>query len=256
MSVFDFLKRRRRAAITAEPFPEAWRATLASNVPYVAKLDDAERTELERLVQIFVAEKSFEGAGGLEMTDEIKITIAAQACLLLLHRDSDVYPGLVSIVVYPAAYKARGVKRRGEGGVVLEGDEGRGGEAWNGGDLVVLAWDHVKRGARDVHDGHNVVLHEFAHQLDGEDGAMDGAPDLGEGSRYTAWARVLGDEYEELCARLRGSDIDAYGATNPQEFFAVITEMFFEKGPQMKRRHPELYEQLRAFYRQDPAARV
>ena len=253
--MFDFLKNRRRDALRNEPLTDAERAVLKKNVPYLSKLDEADRTEFEGLVRIFLAEKSFEGCGGLELTDEMKITIAAQACLLLLHRENDVYPDVESILVYPTAYRAPTTKR--EGGVVIESEQARLGESWTRG-VVVLAWDHVKSGAAQPADGQNVVLHEFAHQLDGEDGAMDGAPDLGARARYTSWAHVLGDEFRELAEELhagRRSDIDAYGATNPAEFFAVVTEMFFEKPRALKQRHPELYEELAAFYKQDPAAR-
>jgi MtfA peptidase len=251
--MFDFWKKRRRAELRAEPFPEAHRVIIRQNVPYVASLGEADRAELEGLVQVFLAEKSFEGAGGLEMTDEIRVTIAVQACLLLLHRETNMYPELDSIVVYPHAYRAAGQRR--DGLVVIEEEQVRLGESWSRG-TVVLAWDHVRRGALLPHDGHNVVLHEFAHQLDAEGGDVDGAPDLGARARYTEWARVLGAEFEELSARLhagRPSDIDAYGATSPPEFFAVITEMFFEQPVKLRRRHPELYEELRGFYQQDPA---
>jgi Mlc titration factor MtfA (ptsG expression regulator) len=115
----------------------------------------------------------------------------------------------------------------------------------------------VKHAGAEAGDGQNVVVHEFAHQLDSEDGTMDGAPNLGGRARYTSWARVLGKEFDELSTRLhdgRSSDIDSYGATNPAEFFAVVTEMFFEKPRALKQRHPALYEELAAFYRQDPAA--
>lgn len=252
--MFDFWKRRRRAELRAAPFPEAHRVIIDANVPYVRSLPAEDRTELEALVQVFLAEKSFEGAGGLEMTDEIRVTIAAQACLLLLHRETDMYPELDSVVVYPTAYRAAGQRR--EGLVVIEEDQVRLGESWSRG-TVVLAWDHVRRGASLAGDGHNVVLHEFAHQLDAEDGSVDGAPDLGKRARYLEWARVLGAEFEELSARIhagRPSDIDAYGATSPPEFFAVVTEMFFEQPEGLRRRHPELYEELRSFYQQDPAA--
>lgn len=252
--MFDFLKRRKHAAIVAEPFPEAWREIVERDVAYAAKLSAEERKTLEGLVQIFIAEKSFEGCGGLELTDEIRVTIAAHACLLILHRDSaDVYPGLDSILVYPSAYRASSKKR--EGLVVIESEDARLGESWTRG-AVVLAWDHVLRSARQL-GGDNVALHEFAHQLDAADGTVDGAPDLGSRARYASWARVLGEEFKELSERLhagRGSDIDAYGATNPPEFFAVVTEMFFEKPEQLKKRHPELYAELAAFYKQDPAA--
>jgi Mlc titration factor MtfA (ptsG expression regulator) len=251
--MFDFLKRRKHAAIVAEPFPEAWREIVERDVAYAVKLSVEERRTLEGLVQIFIAEKSFEGCGGLELTDEIRVTIAAHACLLILHRDeADVYPGLDSILVYPSAYRASSKKR--EGMVVIESEDARLGESWTRG-AVVLAWDHVLRSARQL-GGDNVALHEFAHQLDAADGTVDGAPDLGSRARYASWARVLGEEFKELSDRLhagRDSDIDAYGATNPPEFFAVVTEMFFEKPGQLKKRHPELYAELAAFYKQDPA---
>jgi Mlc titration factor MtfA (ptsG expression regulator) len=252
--MFDFLKRRKHAAIVAEPFPEAWREIVERDVAYAAKLSAEERTTLEGLVQIFIAEKSFEGCGGLELTDEIRVTIAAHACLLILHREeADVYPGLDSILVYPSAYRASSKKR--EGLVVIESEDARLGESWTRG-AVVLAWDHVLRSARQL-GGDNVALHEFAHQLDAADGTVDGAPDLGSRARYASWARVLGEEFKELSERLhagRGSDIDAYGATNPPEFFAVVTEMFFEKPQQLKKRHPDLYAELAEFYKQDPAS--
>ncbi len=251
--MFDFFKRRKHAAIVAEPFPEAWRDIVDHDVAYAARLTAEERKTLEGLVQIFVAEKSFEGCGGLEMTDEIRVTIAAHACLLILHRDEpDIYPGLDSILVYPSAYRASSTKR--DGMLVIESEDARLGESWTRG-AVVLAWDHVLRSARRL-GGDNVVLHEFAHQLDAADGSMDGAPDLGSRVRFASWARVLGEEFKDLSDRLhqgRSSDIDTYGATNPQEFFAVVTEMFFEKPQQLRKRHPELYEELKNFYKQDPA---
>lgn len=252
--MFDFWKKRRRRELQAVPFPEAHRVIMLRNVPYLRELGDDDRSELEGLVKIFLAEKSFEGAGGLEMTDEIRVTIAAQACLLLLHRETDLYPELDSIVVYPRAYRAPTQRR--DGLIVIEENQVRLGESWSLG-TIVLAWDHVLRGASSPHDGHNVVLHEFAHQLDAEGGDVDGAPDLGARARYVDWAKVLGAEFEELSNRVhagRPSDIDAYGATSPPEFFAVVTEMFFEQGVKLRRRHPELYEELRDFYKQDPAA--
>jgi Mlc titration factor MtfA (ptsG expression regulator) len=253
--MFDFWKRRKHAAIVAVPFPEGWTQVLERDVAYVAKLSPEERRTLEGLVQIFIAEKSFEGCGGLAMTDEIKVTIAAHACLLVLHLEvADVYPGLDSILVYPSAYRAKSTKR--DGLVVIESDDARLGESWTRG-TVVLAWDHVLRSARQL-GGDNVVLHEFAHQLDAADGAVDGAPVLGSRARYASWARVLGEELAELSEKLhrgRDSDIDPYGATSPPEFFAVVTEMFFEKPGALKKQHPALYAELAAFYKQDPASR-
>jgi Mlc titration factor MtfA (ptsG expression regulator) len=251
--MFDFFKNRRREALRAQPLSVEERALLDKNIPYLSGLRAEDRSELEGLVRIFLAEKSFEGCGGLELTDEIKLTIAGQACLLLLHRETDIYPNVDSILVYPSAYRVP--TREHDGVVVIEGDQTRLGESWQRG-LVVLAWDHVLSGAAQPRDGQNVVLHEFAHQLDGEDGVMNGTPELGARARYTAWAHVLGDEFEELSQRLhagRRSDIDPYGATNPAEFFAVLTEMFFEKPRALERKHPELYAELAEFYKQDPA---
>ncbi len=252
--MFEFLKRRRRERLTAAPFPDAWRQIIAKNVRHAARLSPDERAQLERLVQIFLAEKHLEGCGGLVLDDEIRVTIAAQACLLLLNRDTDVYPDLETVLVYPHAYRAPA--RRQDGAVVIEADEARLGESWTRG-LVVLAWDHVSTASHLSGGGHNVVLHEFAHQLDAEDGAVDGAPDLGSTARYVGWARVFGEEFADLAHRLhegRRADIDPYGATSPAEFFAVVTELFFEKPSALRRKHPDLYAELSAFYRQDPAA--
>ena len=159
--------------------------------------------------------------------------------------------------MYPHAYVAKSVEPIG-GGVVQEGETARLGEAWKDG-VVVLSWDDVRRGASGLHDGHNVVLHEFAHQLDQQDGSADGTPTLEHRSQYTTWARVLGDEYDQLRRETeqgRTDVLDEYGATNPAEFFAVATECFFEKPIQLRRKHPQLYEELKTYYRQDPASLV
>lgn len=252
-NVFDLFKKRRRAAVRAEPMPEAWRRILDANVPYVSALSAADRTKLEELVRVFLDEKRFEGCGGLTVTEEMRVTIAAQACLLLLHRESDIYPGLDSILVYPHAYRAHASRR--SGGVVMDVDDVRLGESWVQGTLV-LAWDHVRCATHHVSPGQNVVLHEFAHQLDAEDGSMDGAPKLESRARYATWARVLGEEFADLTERIhagRDGDIDPYGATSPPEFFAVVTEMFFERPHELRSRHASLYAELAAFYGQDPA---
>lgn len=253
--MLGFFKRRRREALMADPFPSEWLAIIQKNVPYFRLLSPEDQRELLGHVQVFLAEKEFEGCGGLELTDEIKVTIAVQACLLLLHRETDYYPELAVILVYPRGYLAPKTQVA-PGGIVIEGGQARLGESWDRG-VVVLAWDSVLSGARDLRDGHNLVLHEFAHQLDQEEGRADGAPELPCTSMYTAWARVLSKEYERLhedIDRLRRTVIDDYGATNPAEFFAVVTETFFERPRALKSRHPELYEQLRIFYKQDPAA--
>jgi Mlc titration factor MtfA (ptsG expression regulator) len=257
-AMFGFFRRRRRAKLRREPLTDEQWAAIEHRVPIVAHLRASDRRELGGIVQILLAEKRFEGCGGLEMTDEIRLVIAAQAGLLLLHQkheDRTFYPTLDSILVYPQAYVAN-ARRVDANGVVTEGPVGRLGESWYRGALV-LSWDDVVRGAADDQDGHNVVLHEFAHQLDGESGAMEGAPALPSAARYRDWARVLGHEYKELADDLHHGHrtlLDPYAATNPAEFFAVATEAFFEKPRAMRHSHPELYEQLAGFYRQDPAS--
>lgn len=249
--MFGF-KRRRRDLLRATPLPMAWLKIIERNVPLYRCLPPADQRELQGHIQIFLAEKRFEGCGGLQITDEIRVTVAAQACVLLLHRDTDYYPTMISILVYPSAYIAH--VSDSVGGIVREGDSVRLGESWHHG-AVVLSWDDVLRGATDIHDGHNVVLHEFAHQLDQEGGAAHGSPILPRRSMYVAWARVLGAEYVHLqqdAEHGRKTVLDTYGATNPAEFFAVATECFFEKSVQLKRKHPELYEELKLYYQQDP----
>jgi MtfA peptidase len=254
--IFGFFKRRRRNKVKARPFPVNWREILERNVPYVSLLNPEQKSEIEGHVQILVDEKTFVGCGGLEMNDEIRVSIAAGAAILLLNRKTDYYPGLDSILVYPAAYVGKSLRSI-PGGGVMETEETRLGESWSSGQ-VVFSWDDAQRGAADMHDGHNVVLHEFAHQLDSEFDGGSGAPRLQRGSMYVAWARVLGREYEHLLEDLgkhHRTIIDAYGATNPAEFFAVVTETFFERPVALQKRHPELYDQIKSFYLQDPVKR-
>jgi Mlc titration factor MtfA (ptsG expression regulator) len=255
--VFGFFKRRRRRRLQADPFPPTWREIIERNVRYYAYLPEADRKELLGLVQIFMAEKSFEGCGGLELTDEIKITIAAQACLLLLRRQTDIYRRLISILVYPTAYVAKSVEPIGRS-VALEGEQVRLGEAWKSG-VVIVSWDELEATSQGRRYGRNLVLHEFAHQLDMEDGAADGTPILESRRHYERWVKIFGDEYDRLrrdSALGRYSVLDEYGATDPAEFFAVATECFFEKAGVLQKRHPALYEELKSFYRQDPARLV
>jgi Mlc titration factor MtfA (ptsG expression regulator) len=252
-------KGRRRRTLRSQPFPPIWRRYLEENVAIYSRLPGADQRELEGHILVFLVEKYFEGCGGLELTDEIKVTIAGQACLLLLHRETDYYPGLRTILVYPSGYFAE-VRSTGPAGRVIEGTDTRFGESWHtpgAGGPVVLSWRDAKAGGADPADGRNLVFHEFAHQLDGESGAVEGAPLLRERSMYTPWARVLGREYQALIRDLqtaRPTLLNPYGATSPAEFFAVATETFFERPVEMRAQHPELYEQLRAFYEQDPAS--
>ncbi len=253
--MLNLFRRARRAKLRATPLPPEWVGIIERNVPLYRQLPPEDQRELRGHVQVFLAEKEFEGCGGLAITDEIRVTIAAQACVLLLHRETDYYPGLTTILVYPTGYVADGWRVL-PGGLVIEGPEARAGEAWKHGP-VVLAWDEVQATAADIRDGHNVVFHEFAHKLDEEDGAGDGTPALARASMYVAWARVLEREYRRLrrdAEAGRPTVLDTYGAENEAEFFAVATECFFTKPAQLLRQHPELYRELAEFYRQDPAA--
>ncbi len=242
----------RRERLMKQPFPREWEEILQKNVALYQHLPPNLREELHGDINIFLDEKRFEGCGGLQLTDTIKVTIAAQACLLLLNRKPTFYPKLSSILVYPGAYIAKQTSFIGD--MPVQVDSARLGESWSNGALV-LAWDHVKQESMDIEDRHNVVLHEFAHQLDQEDGRADGAPILEQRSSYVAWARILSREYGELLQKVETQHqdvIDSYGATNPAEFFAVITETFFKNPEKLNRKHPELYEELKLYYKMDP----
>ncbi|MCB0405304.1 MAG: zinc-dependent peptidase [Bdellovibrionales bacterium] len=249
-----FFKKWRRRALLAQPFPQAWQRILDQKVPYYQVLPEADKQELRGHITVFLDEKHFEGAGGLTLTEEMKVVVAAQACVLLLHRKTDYYPTLSSIILYPSSYQAPHTVVL-PGGVVAEDPQARLGESWGMG-AVVLAWDNVLQSARNIHDGRNLVFHEFAHQLDEEDGTANGRPVLRLKTQYAEWAKVLSGEFEvlgELAAEHKKTLIDPYGAANPAEFFAVITETFFEKPIQLRDKHPQLYTQLKLFYQQDPA---
>ena len=248
------LTRRHREKLQRQPFPDTWRQYLKRRVPLYHRLPVEDRRELEGHIQIFLDEKRFEGCGGFSINDEIRVVIAAQACLLLLHRETNYFPGLSSVVVYPTSFIVE-LRNYDEFGVVTDETGPLVGESWDTG-CVVLAWDEVLESSACDHDGYNVVIHEFAHQLDAEDGITDGAPVLPDRSRYRSWARVFGDEYRRLREMLTSGGetlLDEYGASDPAEFFAVVTESFFEIPQHLQEEHPELYDELRQYFRQDPA---
>jgi Mlc titration factor MtfA (ptsG expression regulator) len=250
-AVVKLLREARRKNLRSLPIKPEWIKILEKNVKIYRRLPAPLKEELHGHIQVFLQEKNFEGCGGLELTDEIKVTIAAQACLLLLNRKTNYYPKLISIVIYPSTYIVK--NDRVEEGVVIP-EEIRLGESWRTG-VVVLAWDEVLSGALNPTDGANVVFHEFAHQLDQEDGESDGTPILDKRSQYLEWGRVLSREFTTLQKKSLKhvrTVMNYYGSTDPSEFFAVATETFFEKSQQMKSAHPELYEELKSYYKVDP----
>ena len=244
--------RLRRAL--ARPLAAGELAVLERNVEQYRAMDAAQRTRLERLVRRFLHEKTFVGCAGLEITEEMRLTIAGQACLLLLGaRGEAVYPTLNAVLVYPGAFLAPR-RQVDEAGVVTEERQDLLGESWGDG-RVILSWDHVRRAGMETPPSHNVVLHEFAHQLDSESGSTNGAPYLGSAERYRTWSEVLSRDFAALRhdAWFGHEDVlDHYGATNPAEFFAVATEAFFEQPHRLASRHPALYEEFLKYYRVDP----
>ncbi len=250
-----FSKAWRRRRLMRQPLERDLRDIIKRHVRYYGLLSREHCLELEGLVQVFLHEKAFEGCGGLDITDEIRVTIAAHGCILLLCRDTDVYPKLRSILVYPTSYLAPS-SRRWPDGTVTEGTQHRLGESWSHGN-VVLSWEDVLTDVSGERPGRNVILHEFAHQLDSESGADEGAPALADASMYADWARVLSKEFQALAEAAEAGEptlLDKYGATSPAEFFAVATECFFEQPVAMAMIYPDLYRQLQLFYQQDPAS--
>lgn len=246
-----FYRDWRRARQLQQPFPEQWQITLRAQVPVYSKLPPELRQQLEQHVQLFLAEKSFYGCDGFEVDDTVRLTIAGHACLLIVARNFSDFDEVSSILVYPDAYHVREVES--DGLVVSESNQVRAGEASSHGQ-VVLAWAECEQGAVSAAGHHNVILHEFAHQLDYLDGTADGAPPLS-GEQAQHWQETMTRAYENLRHSLRHHRkpwLDPYGATEPAEFFAVLTEAFFQQPDHLKAEQPEVYEVLRGFYRLDP----
>jgi len=252
---FSWFKDRRRNELLAEPFPEAWLEYLVNNMRHYAHLEPPKRLVVQDVVRVLVAEKYWSGGAGFTVTDEMKVTIAGQASLLVLGFDEPYFFDRVqSIILYPTTYVRpprlqRYLNQRGRTPLL--------GEAWYH-SPIILSWKHVLQAGRNASSGGNVVLHEFAHYLDGLDGAVDGTPPLPDREQEKTWYRVTEAEYRRLVGKARRREVtllSQYGATNRAEFFAVATECFFEQPCAMQRQHEELYAVLRAFYRQDPAHR-
>ena len=246
-----------RRALMHQPAPASWQSILDEHVAIYRRVPDSLREKLHGYMHVFLAEKQFEPCGALEEVSEDKrVAIAAQACLLLLNDRFGCFDRLESVLVYPTAFIPR--RSRFDDDYDGEGDGQEPvhlGESWQTGS-VILSWQSIEHGGSNEQDGTNVVLHEFAHQLDQIDSVADGAPPLAEGDDYREWAEVFGAAYERLVDQTeanRRTVMDKYGATNPAEFFAVATETFFEKARTLRRRYPDLYEQLKKFYAVDPA---
>lgn len=242
----------KRIQLREQPLAPEYLHILQTEFPQYMRLPDDLQNKLAGHIQVFLDEKDIVGRNGLEIDDRVRVLIAAQACLLILNRPGNYYPGFRSILVYPETYVASSTRT--EGMLHITGTSTRAGESWHRGP-VILAWNHVLQGARDSRDGHNVVMHEFAHKLDEENAAMDGLPLLPTAEQYQQWSQVLNAEFsvqQQKWADGIDDVIDSYGATSPAEFFAVVTETFFEKPHQLENHHPLLYEQFKQCYLLDP----
>ncbi len=257
--MWHWLRDHQRRNILATPFPKTWETILNTNVAHYKRLNETERKELKDLVQVFIAEKHWEGCGGLSLTDEIRVTIAAQACQMTLALPHEVYRHVESIFIYPSTVvtpeRQPGMFESNRmpvlGSVPILGQAQVRGP-------VILVWDSVKANARHPETGHNVVYHEFAHKLDMLDGHADGTPTLSSKEEYTQWVQICEREFLRLRSDSkngRHTFLNAYGATNEAEFFAVITEQFFDQPAALQKHHSELYNVLKRFYQQDPALR-
>lgn len=280
--------RWRLRQVLARAFPTNYSKILRRNLPQYRHMPTDLQMQLKRLIRQFLFEKKFVGCDGLQISDEMRVTIAGKACLLLLNKPSQVYPKLSHVLVYPGAFQV--TRHQQQAGIVSQEQQVLAGESWQDG-RVILAWDQIVHSQRrqahadhsrdHLHDHpaadhaehHDVVLHEFAHQLDSETGVTNGTPILGGSSAYGNWQQVMQREYQHLQMRIEhlhgkhlpGNQtpgwhpqvpqeevIDPYGATNPAEFFAVCTEAFFCRSAALADRHPELFGLLRDYYRVDP----
>lgn len=252
--LFSWLRNRRRQKLLAQPFPESWQQHLSENLPHYHTLSPAEQAKLRDDVRIIIAEKNWEGCGGLELTDEIRITIAGFAALLVLGLTDQHFDRLVSILVYPDAFIVP--EQPSEDGLLVEDRELEGEAHYRG--AVVLNWAEVQHNSRVPESGHNLVFHEFAHQLDMLNGEADGIPALPDPASFERWQQVMTAEYRRFTRAVdRGEPtlLDDYGAEHESEFFAVATECFFLQPRQMQQQHAKLYQLFADYYGQDPASR-
>lgn len=255
--ILSWLRERRRRKFLAAPFPTAWLPYLERNVAHYRHLAPDEQARLRDNLRVFIAEKHWEGCAGLELTEEMQVTIAAQACLLALGLEGDPYRNVLSILVYPTGYVVP--KETRFGGLSISGGEDRRlGEAHYRGP-VILSWADVRRDSRHPGRGRNLVWHEFAHQLDMLDADINGTSPLSDAQLRRRWNEIMTAEYEALVSASEEEHetlLDPYGAKDEAEFFAIVTECFFDRPWDLQIEHPQLYDLLREYYRQDPAARM
>ncbi len=246
-----------RRKVWQQPFPARWRRVLQRRVPIVQRMPVDLQLQLKKHMQVFIAEKAFIGCAGLKVTEDMRVVVAAQACLLLLNRPADYFRNVRQILMYPQAFV---VSRTSVdmAGVQQDNRQALAGESWTQGQ-VILSWQDTLEGAAIANDGRNVVIHEFAHQLDQETGRANGAPlpTLGNHA-YDAqrWQRVMAQSFAQLqyeAANGIQGLLNHYGAQDPAEFFAVISEAFFEQGALLAVNHPAAYAELKAYYQVDPA---
>ncbi len=239
-------KKRRRSKLYKKEFPQQWTDILNRHFALYNKLPKDLKRQLHGHINIFLDEKNFVGYQGIEINDTIRVVIAAQACVLLLNRKTNYYPHLDNILVYPNAFTNKDPKSEFEEHIRL-------GESWHRGPIV-LSWQHSEQGALNDKDGENVVMHEFAHQLDQENTMGSGFPEL-QHNNIKQWSTVLAKEFKSLNIKKKlhkKSLLNKYGATNPAEFFAVITEHFIEQPKELRKKHPELYHELKKYYQINP----
>ena len=250
-------KAYQRRKVWEQPFPARWRRVLQRRVPIVQRLPTDLQLQLKKHMQVFIAEKAFIGCGGLQVTEDMRVVVAAQASLLLLNRPADYFRNVRQILMYPHAF----VVNRSSvdmAGVQQDNRQALAGESWSQGQ-VILSWQDTLEGAAIADDGRNVVIHEFAHQLDQENGKATGAPLPVRGDhRYSAarWQRVMAQAFSQLQYEAeRGIQglLNPYGAQDPAEFFAVVSEVFFEQGAALAAHYPAVYTELQAYYCVDPA---
>lgn len=251
----------RRAKVKAQPFPKHYRQIIKKRMPYFGQMPTDLQLQLKKHILVFLAEKEFVGFEGIRINDDIRVTVAAQACLLLLNRPSSYYSKLKTIAIYPSAFIKSGEQKQPisgqlEGSINLVSEQKTvlAGESWDFG-RIVLSWKDTVEGAKIPDDGANVVIHEFAHQLDQQNGPANGFPRLSKTANKKQWSDIMSQEFNRLQKQKQQNQpslLSYYGATNPAEFFAVASEVFFEQSKALYHQHNALYNQLKSYYQVDP----